>query len=255
MYGIKKVIGVVTQPGVIVLVLLGYGFLLLALSRSFKKKGLGWVVLGVISFYLVSTAPLPNYLVGKLESRYEPVTLSKNLQGIKYIVVLSGGLRLNDAAPSTSRLDDSSALRVSEGIRLFHLLGDSPTLLMTGCGPRGDMGSRMAAFARSLGVSPEKLISENQAKDTHGNAVEVRALVNNEPFLLVTSASHMLRAMGIFQRLGMKPIPAPGDFRYVNHYVMTDFFPSGTNLITMEALIHEYWGLAYLYLFPGRAGE
>jgi len=55
--------------------------------------------------------------------------------------------------------------------------------------------------------------------------------------------------------LGMKPIPAPGDFRYSPHYFWFDFFPSGGNLTDMQAVIHEYLGLAYLYLFPGRAGQ
>jgi uncharacterized SAM-binding protein YcdF (DUF218 family) len=146
-------------------------------------------------------------------------------------------------------------LRVVEGIRLFHLLSGGPALIMTGCGPDKDMGSRMAAFAASLGVPAEKLIPENHAKDTYGNATEVQPIVKDQPFLLVTSAVHLPRAMLIFQKLGMKPIPAPGDFRYSTRYILYDFFPTGDNLTNMEAAVHEYIGLAYLHLFPGRAGQ
>ena len=117
------------------------------------------------------------------------------------------------------------------------------------------MGRRMVAFAESLGVPPDKLIPENHAKDTYGNAVGVRPFVKDQPFLLVTSAVHLPRSMGIFQKLGMKPIPAPGDFRYSRYYFLSDFFTSGNNLTNMEAVIHEYLGLTYLRLFPGRAGE
>ncbi len=255
MYAIKKIIGVITDPGTIVLLLLGYGFLRLLLSRGSRKRGLGWIGLGLLCFYLFTTTPLPNYLLKILESRYEPVTAAQNFPDIRYIVILSGGLRYNKAVPPTSQLDEFSALRVAEGIRIFHLLSGSPALIMTGAGPWQDMGSRMAGFAESLGVPRDKLIPANRAMDTYGNAVEVQPFVKNQPFLLVTSASHLPRAMLIFQKLGMKPIPAPGDFRYATFYFFGDFFPSGKNLTSMEAVVHEYLGLAYLYLFPGRAGQ
>jgi uncharacterized SAM-binding protein YcdF (DUF218 family) len=255
MYAIKKFIGIITDPGTIVLVLLAYGFWRLLLTRGSRKTGLGWMGLGLLCFYLFTTAPLPNYLLKTLEARYEPVTATQKFPDMKYIVVLSGSLRFNKAVPPTSQLDESSALRVAEGIRLFHLMSETPVLIMTGSGPWEDMGSRMAAFAESLGVPPEKLIPENRAKDTYGNAQEVRTLVKNQRFFLVTSAVHLPRAMLIFQKLGMKPIPAPGDLRYASSYVLHDFFPSGKNLTSLEAVIHEYLGLAYVHLFPGRAGK
>jgi uncharacterized SAM-binding protein YcdF (DUF218 family) len=255
MYAIKKFIGIVTDPSTIVLLLLGYGFVRLLMGRGSRKRGLGWMGLGLLCFYLFTTAFLPNYLLKTLESRYEPVTAPQKFPEVHYIVVLSGGMRLNNAVPATSQLDESSALRVVEGIRLFHLMSGTPTLIMTGAGPWDDMGSRMVAFAESLGVPSDKLIPENRAMDTYGNAVGVRPFVKNQPFLLVTSAIHMSRSMGIFQKLGMNPIPAPGDFRYSSYYFLSDFFPSGNNLTNVEAVIHEYLGLAYLRLFPGRAGE
>jgi uncharacterized SAM-binding protein YcdF (DUF218 family) len=255
MLAIKKIIGMITDPGIIVLLLLGYGFFRLLLSRGVRKRGLGWIALGLLCFYLFTTAPLPNFLLNTLESRYEPFTAPQKLPDVHYIAVLSGGIRLNDAVPPTSQLEEFSAFRVVEGIRLFHLMPDPPALIMTGAGPWKDMGNRMSAFAASLGVPADKLIPENHAEDTYGNAVEVQPFVKNQPFLLVTSAVHMPRSMLIFQKLGMKPIPAPGDFRYSPYYFYYDFFPSGNNLTKMEAVIHEYLGLAYLYLFPGRAGQ
>ena len=255
MFAIKKIIGMLTDPGVIVLLLLGGGFLRLVFNRGPKKKGVVWIGLGVLCFYLFTTAPLPNYLLRRLESGQKPVTAAENLAGIRYVVVLSGGLRPNEGVPPTSQLEESSAMRVAEGVRLFHLLPDPPTLIMTGNGPFGDLGDRMAALAQSLGVPPDKLLAENQARDTYGNAVGVRDLVKNQPFLLVTSAVHMPRSLGIFQKLGMKPVPAPGDFRFIKFYSVADYVPAGRNLVTMEIVIHEYLGLAYLNLFPSRAGK
>ncbi len=255
MYPIKKIVGLLTEPGVIVLLLLLYGFFQARFFRGSKKKAWLSLGLGVACFYLFTTSPLPNYLLGILESRYAPVSAPQNLSDISYIVVLSGGLRLNDTAPPTSQLDEASAFRVLEGVRLFRLMSGAPTLIMTGRGFFGDMGSRMKDFAGSLGVPPEKLIAENQATDTHGNAVGVQSLVNNRPFLLVTSAVHLPRAMIIFQKAGLKPLAAPGDFRSATYFTLIDFLPSGRNLTGMESAVHEYLGLAYLHLFPGLAGK
>lgn len=255
MYEIKKIIGLLTSPGTLVLLLLGYGLVRLACSRGPRKKGLIWVGLGAACFYLFTTGPLPNFLMGRLEQGQQPVTSVHQLPKIKYIVVLSAGLRLNEGAPPTSQLDEASAMRVAEGVRLFHLLSGVPTLIMTGAGHWWDAGSRMAAYAQAMGVPPDHLIPENTALDTYGNAMGVRDLVNQKPFLLVTSAAHMPRSLSIFQKLGMKPIPAPADFRHQTLFLGGDLLPSSYHLCSMDAASHEYLGSAYLHLFPRRAGK
>ena len=113
----------------------------------------------------------------------------------------------------------------------------------------------MAAFARSLGVPADKLMAETNSRDTYGNADGVKAIVKDAPFLLVTSASHLPRAMIIFQALGMKPIPAPADINININKPFRGLLPSGRYLEEMEAVIHEYLGLAYLKLFPSRTGR
>ena len=253
MHVLKKIVGMVTSPGVIVLLLVGYGLVRLVLSRG--KKGVAWVGLGLGCFYAFATAPLPNYLMGRLENGLVPVTSTQGLAGVKYIVVLSGGLRDNEGLPPTSQLEETSTLRVAEGVRLFHLMADDPVIIMTGQGPYHDLGTRMAALAQSLGVPPDRLVAANEAKDTYGNAMEVKPLVKNQPFLLVTSASHLPRSLKIFRKLGMKPLPAPGDFRFSKQYTLADYLPSGPNLVNMDLALHEYLGLAYVTLFPSRAGE
>ena len=258
MFALKKIVGLLLQPGVIVLVLLSYGFLQLTLAREGRKRGLGFLALGLIGFYLFTTQPLPNYLVQRLENRYQPITSITEFTDIQYIVVLAGGVRYNLDVPATSQLDEASALRVAEGIRLFHLLSGRPTLIMTGGKlpyVNKSSGELMVAFAQSLGVPADKLVAETQAIDTHSNATGVQTLVKDTPFLLVTSATHLPRAMRIFQLLGMRPIPAPADLRGGRDYSYKDYFPSGDCLTTMEAAWHEYLGLAYLSLWPRRAGK
>ena len=67
MFVIKKIVGILTQPGVLVLLLLIAGLLRLLFSRGPKKRGWVWISLGTGCLYLFTTAPLPNYLLGRLE--------------------------------------------------------------------------------------------------------------------------------------------------------------------------------------------
>lgn len=254
MFWWKKIISMLAAPATVILVLLVVGLWRFLRPAGSWRRGGVWLVLGTVCFYLCTTAPLPQSLVNRLEGRYAAITHLAADPAIPYIVVLSGGIRSRHDVPPTSLLDDFSIARVVEGIRLFYLLKGKPLLVMSGGGP-GAVGDRMAALARSLGIPADKVLSETNSLDTHGNAREVKAIVHNAPFLLVTSAAHMPRAMAIFQLLGLRPVPAPADFRGQTAYRAMDLWPAGVHLRNLEMVLHEYLGLAYLRLFPSRAGR
>ncbi len=254
MFFIKKFFGYLLSPGVIILVILSLGLLRLTLWHKSKKTGWFLIFMGILGFYFFTTEPLPKALLYPLESKYKPLQQVQDIGKVDYIVVLSGEVHDNSQDPPTSQLGASTTFRVVEGIRLFHLFSEQPRLIMSG-GDEPVGGEVMAAFARSLGVPADKLLAETNSRDTYGNADGVKAVVKDAPFLLVTSASHLPRAMIIFQALGMKPIPVPADISINIKKPFRRFLPSGIYLKEMEAVIHEYLGLAYLKLFPSRAGR
>ena len=254
MFVLKKIIGELLSPGVIILVLLGLGLLRIISGKNSKQCSRFLFLLALLSFYFFTTAPLPQALLYPLENQYKPFQQVNDIGEIDYIVVLSGGRVENLKVPPTSQLTATTALRVVEGIRLFHLFSDQPTLIMSG-GDEPSDGEMMVAFAKSLGVAADKLLAETKSLDTYGNAYEVKLIIKNAPFLLVTSAWHLPRAMKIFQLLGMKPIPAPAHFKVKEKFSWRDFLPAGVYLEEMGAAVHEYLGLAYLKLFPGQAGK
>ena len=74
----------------------------------------------------------------------------------------------------------------------------------------------MRGFLRSHGLDEARVIFEDRARDTHENALLSKPLAAPEPgerWLLVTSASHMPRAVGAFRQVGWPVIPYPVDFR------------------------------------------
>ena len=254
MFFVKKIFGLLLFPGVIILVILGSGLLKLTLANKPKKSGWALIFLGILCFYFFTTAFLPQALLYPLESKYKPLERVQDIGKIDYIVVLSGEVRDNPQDPPTSQLGASTAFRVVEGIRLFHLLSNQPTLIMSG-GDKPVGGEVMAAFAQSLGIPADKLLAETRSLDTYGNARGVKPIVKDAPFVLVTSASHLPRAMIIFQTLGMRPIPAPADIRIHTKNTSSRIFTDRRIFRRNARSLHEYLGLAYLKLFPSRAGR
>ena len=123
-------------------------------------------------------------------------------------------------------------------------------------------------FARemleSLGISRSRLTIERQSRNTLENAEFSKALVSPSPgerWLLVTSAYHMPRSVGLFRKAGFPVEPYPLDWRIGAHDDLFRF----TN-IALEGLsrtdiaVREWLGLiAYRLsgktdaLFPGPA--
>lgn len=161
--------------------------------------------------YALSVGPGNDLLLRPLEQAYPPLH-DAPIESVEAVVVLTGGEGWSPERPITSALSTSSTDRLVEAIRVWHLLGEGPLLLMVGGigtpGGRAE-GPLMAQAARALGVPDDALAWESASRNTYENAQAVRAYLGDGSFVLVTSAFHMPRAMEIFERSGMAPIPAP----------------------------------------------
>jgi len=105
----------------------------------------------------------------------------------------------------------------------------------------------MALLAAQWGVEPNNIIVEAESMDTKDHPVFVKRIVKEDPFILVTSASHMPRAMALFRGQGMEPIPAPTDYMAEDKEGLTPgaFFPGAVSLKKAERALHEYLGLVW----------
>ena len=96
-------------------------------------------------------------------------------------------------------------------------------------------------------MSRQDLILEAQSNDTESEAHLVASIVGNQPFILVTEASHMPRALALFKKQGTHPIADPTDFR-TSHVQATepqDLFPDAEELRVSQRAVYEYLGLAW----------
>ena len=118
-------------------------------------------------------------------------------------------------------------------------------------GIRGVGPTREEAFAQAalaLGVPPEAVDWEAASRNTHENALAIAERVEREPFVLVTSAFHMPRAVEIFRKLGTTPIPAPCGQRTLRAYIPYDFIPRAINLWHAAHALREYLAILWYRL-------
>ena len=258
MFILKKIIGQLFLPVPLCLEILIVGLLLLLFTRK-QKAGKILLSIGVILFTLLSYPALSNTFLRRLEYQYPPLITTtasdfvpdEVVPQVRWIVVLGGGHISDPKIPVTSQLSGASLVRLIEAIRLHNQIPGSKLILSEGKVFDSVPGAEtMAEAAKALGVKQEDLILESESKDTIDEARIIKSIVGNDKFILVTSASHMPRSMGMFKKLGMQPIPAPTGYIMKEKQGISpgDFFPSSDELSKAEGVIYEYLGLIWAKL-------
>ena len=209
LFTLKKYIGGLMLPLPLLLLIMAVGLGLLWCSR-FQRSGRVLVSLSWLLLLLLSLQPVADRLLQPIEQRYPTWRGSEK---VAYVVVLGGGYTWDPAWAPSSNLINNSLPRLAEGIRLWR---ENPgaMLIFTGAAARTNPVSTAEAGARvaeSLGVPRDRIIVLDAPKDTEEEAAAVKARIGDAPFLLVTSASHLPRAMIFFRHAGLRPLPAPAN--------------------------------------------
>jgi len=258
MYLFKKIISRFLMPTQLCIEILVAGLVLLWFTKR-KKAG---TILITLALFLVTTfsyGVVSNSILWPLEYKYLPLTITQSpvdsspdiAKSVKWIVVLSGGGTFEQKLPLTSQLSAVSCIRVIEGVSLYRIIDESK-LIFTGGGEvnKPSTAELMAQLAISLGVAEQDIVLETRSRDTKDHAIYLKSLVKGDKFILVTSASHMLRSVAVFEKLGMHPIPAPVGHlaKHPEGINYNMFFPSSRSLDNSETAMHEYLGLLWAKL-------
>jgi uncharacterized SAM-binding protein YcdF (DUF218 family) len=250
MFVVKRLVAPLLFPMPLILGVFVAGLLLLWVSHR-QKAGRMLVSLGTLALFAFSIEPTTYLLVASLEDRYPPVLSADGIgQEVRWIVVLDSGHVSDSRLPPPSQLDGPTLASLVEGIRLYRQL-PAATLVVSGGKVFNQTPSAevMASVAHLLGVPPGDVIVDAQSRETQESAVNVRALVHTAPFYLVTSASHMPRAVLLFTQAGLHPLPAPAAYLAKRAGVWRPaFHPSAYNLVRVERSFYEYLGLTWLRL-------
>ena len=165
--------------------------------------------------FLISYDPFANTVLKPLENQYP--SLINLPTTAEYIVVLGNGHRSDDTRSRVSQHSQTALMRLSEGIRLYRQSSNIKLSLLDTVEDENTHAFMQQQLAIELGVNEKDIIIDGAPKDTSEESQAVKKIVGHKPFVLVTSASHMPRAMKIFEDAWLNPVAAPTDYLSSNN--------------------------------------
>ncbi|MEC8429554.1 MAG: ElyC/SanA/YdcF family protein [Pseudomonadota bacterium] len=242
---LKKIIGALMMPWSAFLCVL-----LLSLAIPGLRKRIGTIaIIGIIFLSVLMTAPVGYALFGGYERQYATPDLTRAENQTRWIVVLGGGVYDDEPGRSAlSRLKPATLARLSEGLRLARELPEAK-LVFTGSGVyvKDSNAELYARAAQELGFNAERMLKLGDPKDTPAEARAVKTLVGSEAFLLVTSASHLPRAMRLMEQKQLIAFAAPAHYEFSpGPYHWGAYLPSESRLNAVRRLWHEQVGQRWL---------
>ncbi|HEX5697145.1 MAG TPA: YdcF family protein [Rhodoferax sp.] len=247
MFIAAKLLAFLTQPPAWVAMLM-VGAMLCLRRRPKMSQGLGWTAITLL--LLIGWEPLPDALLRRLESRHPALPAATDLKAYAGVVVLGGALEPAYVwtQPGQSALNDA-AERMTE---VLPLLRRQPGLRVLFTGGEGELfgtslseAARAEQFFTSQGIPAQQLLYESASRTTFENALlgkTVPGVNPAQPWLLLTSAWHMPRAMATFSKTGWKVTAYPVDFRTGQHTPWTQYsMDKGAR--KWKLALHEWLGL------------
>lgn len=241
----KKVISAFLMPLPLLLLIGLLGLWLLWSERSLRwgKRCVSVALLGiaVLSFYPVSSSLLSPY-----EQVYDKFDIEAKAHIPVAAVMVLGHGHVNDPQrPLAAQLSGEALARLVEAIRILRHYPEAELIVSGYDGGTGlKHADLMADTAEQLGVPSQRILRLTETKDTNQEAELVKSRIGNQPFVLVSSASHLPRSMALFASHDLHPIPAPGYYLAQNriHEPWHRFAPKGIYLYQTERYWHEWLG-------------
>lgn len=211
-------------------------------AASLLLLGLGW-------------QPLPEALLRPLEQRYPELPPDAPTQGYVGVIVLGGATSAAYlAAEHTQPLLNDAAERMTAAVALHRL---NPQLQVVFTGGEGaaftngpSEAERAHRFFATMGLPVDSALYEDRSRNTFENAVltaQLARIDKKQAWLLLTSAWHMPRAMGVFQAQGWNVTAYPVDYRTASATPWTAYsLLEGIGL--WQLALHEYAGIVSYHL-------
>ena len=250
MFVASKLLAFAIEPLVWVLLFLLAG-LLLSWRRPRLGKSLGWAALAAL--LLSGWTFVPETLLRHLESRYPAVPTGADLQQYVGVVVLGGAIANSKLWTEHDQVAlNEHAERMTAAVTLSQKYPHLKLIFSGGNASLPAIGlseaERAKRFFNELGVPPARVMYEASSRNTYENAqfsAMVPGVDKTQRWLLLTSAFHMPRAMGAFQKIGWNVTPYPVDYLTTSGASWYDF-SLHFGPTSWELALHEWLGY-YVY--------
>jgi uncharacterized SAM-binding protein YcdF (DUF218 family) len=229
------------------------GVLLLYWRRG--RIGRIWVTVLVLFYWLASTPIVAAWLVEATSPELARIDHPEQLGGATAIVLLgAGGYHYESRGEMVSVVTPQAGLRVVEAARIARLLEDPLIIITGGATFRGRSEAEILRLSLvDLGIPRDAVVLEHKSLTTYDhprNVAPMLAARGIKRFVLVTSLTHMRRALLVFRAAGYDPVPAaPEPFSDFRRWTPTErCFPSERALAVSTAVFYDAFGLGYYWI-------
>jgi uncharacterized SAM-binding protein YcdF (DUF218 family) len=249
MFVISKLLSAVSQPLFWLAMWWAIALLLLGLFDSWRRAALGMLWFGLVALGLLGFRAIPDALLRPLENRY-PVPTPQEVVRFAGVIVLGGAIGHSDLFLAHGQVplgEAAERMTVPVGIMRQH-----PKLELVFSGGEGRLlitGTTEAELARAFyieqGLDMTRVSLESSSRNTRENAIQVAKLLGEkcrQPWLLVTSAWHMVRSIEEFEAVKCNVIAYPVDFRTSDRWDWTDY-SLANSLVKWQIALHEWLGI------------
>jgi uncharacterized SAM-binding protein YcdF (DUF218 family) len=255
---LSKTVGFFAYPSNAFVLLGLLGLVLLATRR--RRVGVWLIAASLVLLAIGGWSPLGNALILPLEQRFPSWDASR---GPPYgIIVLGGGIVPEVSATRGEPQVNEAAERVLTFATLARRYPEARLVYSGGSGAlisnEAKEADQAVKLLERLGIARARIEIERRSRNTVENAMFTKALVQPKPgerWLLITSASHMPRAIGIFRKVGFPVEPYPVDWRTGGEGdAFRPFDRISRGLPRLDVATREWVGLI-VYWLAGKTSE
>jgi len=180
----------------------------------------------------------------------------RDASGVDAVVVLGGGVESVSAANvMLDQLTTATTLRVLEGARVYKAVG-TPLVIVSGgiANPQHELRPESDVMAEALvkaGVPADRVLQDREARTTHDHPRTVAPLLGAHQvrrFVLVTSPTHMRRALAVFRKAGFDPIPSVSLVRSDHLDPPPWLRPSDDSMLLSNQAVYDYFAWVEYWL-------
>lgn len=261
-FAFSKVFAPLLEPGTVLVAMLGLASLLLLVGRRARRWGVGLTLGVTVILVALTVLPLGDWMVAPLENRFPLAVLPEKVDGI----IVLGGMVDPDLTQSRAQpIVNGAAERLIEFAGLARRWPQAKLVFTGGSGSLTHPDQREAPVARAIlervGFPVERVIFESESRNTWENVVlsqKLAAPQSGEVWVVVTSAMHIPRSVGIFRKAGWPILAWPVDYRTLAGGEVRSRLDLGRTLSMLDDSLHEWAGLVAYFmmgrtsaLFPG----
>jgi uncharacterized SAM-binding protein YcdF (DUF218 family) len=253
---VSKLVWAVISPDSLLVFLAAAAWISLALGR--KKLSRSLLAITSSLLLLIGFLPVGEWLISPLEKRFAANTaLPQSAQGI---IVLGGAIDPYKSRPWQQAELNAAADRITNFLYLASLYPEAQLVFSGGNGEILHQDYKEAEMTRvlldQLGLDQRAIIYESESRNTHENVLNSKNLLSpkdHQNWLLVTSAYHMPRAVGVFCRQQWNVQAYPVDHYSKKDNLLRIEFNFVDNLSVLKIAMREWVGLL-AYRLSGKTG-